>query len=80
MSTTTKNLKALLHESIENIEDESLLRVAKNILDRTYSPDENLILHQDRIQRLEKAKSSLSKGEYLSNEQADQLVSEWLEM
>ncbi|MEX2409994.1 MAG: hypothetical protein WD607_01255 [Candidatus Paceibacterota bacterium] len=78
MSTETKELKSLLHESIENIDDEELLRVAKSVLDRKYAPVDNIELHEYQKQRLEKAKASIAKGEYLSNEQADKLVTQWL--
>ncbi len=43
MAADTKELKSLLHESIENIDDEELLRVAKSLLDRKYTPSEKLI-------------------------------------
>lgn len=78
MTTDTKELKSLLHESIENIDDEELLLVAKNILDRKYSPTENIELNEYQKQRIEKAKASIAKGEYLTNEQADELVTKWL--
>lgn len=78
MATETKELKSLLHESIENIDDEELLRVAKNILDRKYTPVENIELNEYQKKRLEKAKAGISTGESLSNEQADKLVSQWL--
>ena len=78
MATDTEELKSLLHESIDNIDDEELLRVAKRILDRKYTPVENIELHEYQKQRIEKAKFGISKGESLSNEQADKLVSQWL--
>ena len=78
MVTDTKDLKNLLHESIENIDDEELLRVAKSVLDRKYTPVETIELNEYQKQRLEKAKASITKGEYLSNEQADKLVTQWL--
>lgn len=78
MVTATKDLKNLLHESIENIDDEELLRVAKSVLDRKYTPVETIELNEYQKQRLEKAKASIAKGEYLSNEQANKLVTQWL--
>jgi hypothetical protein len=78
MVTNTKDIKSILHESIENIDDEELLRVAKSVLDRKYSPAENIQLNEYQKQRLEKAKAGIAKGEYLSNEQADKLVTQWL--
>jgi len=78
MATDTKELKSLLHESIENIDDEELLRVAKSLLDRKYTPAETIELNEYQKKRLEKAKVGIDKGEYLSNEQADKLVTQWL--
>lgn len=78
MATDTKELKNLLHESIENIDDEELLRIAKSLLDRKYEPDANISLNEYQKQRLSKAKKSIKKGDYLTNEQADQIVAKWL--
>jgi len=78
MATDTKELKSLLHESIENIDDEELLRVAKSILDRKYTPVDNIELNEYQKQRIDKAKASIAKGDYLTNDQADELVTKWL--
>ena len=40
MAADTKELKSLLHESIENIDDESFLQTVKHILDGKYKPSE----------------------------------------
>lgn len=78
MIPDTKELKSLLHESIENIDDKELLRAAKSLLDLKYTPAETIELHEYQKQRLEKAKAAIAKGEYLSNEQADKLAAQWL--
>jgi len=78
MSISTTELKSLLHESIENIDDKELLQIAKSILDRKYKPAENVKLNEYQKQRLDKAKKNIEKGVHLSNEQADELVSKWL--
>lgn len=78
MTTETKELKSLLHESIENIDDEELLRAAKSILDRKYRPVERIELNAYQKQRIQKAKESISQGDYLTNDQADELVAKWL--
>jgi hypothetical protein len=77
MSTKTKELKKLLHESIENIDDEAFLQTVKEIVDRKYQPEEvTLTPYQEK--RLEEAKKSIEQGDILTNEQADQLVAKWL--
>lgn len=78
MATETKQLKSLLHESIENIDDEETLRLAKNIFERKYSPPENVKPNAYQLKRLNKAKKSIENGDYLTNEQVDEIVKKWL--
>jgi len=78
MTSQTKELKNLLHESIENIDDEELLRIAKNILDRRYKPANKIELTEYQKQRIKQAKQSISEGNTLSNKRADELVDRWL--
>lgn len=78
MSTNTKELKNMLHESIENIDDESFLQTVKKILDRKYEPEEEIKLNPYQQKRINEARKSINQGDYLTNEQADQLVAQWL--
>ena len=78
MASQTKELKTLLHETIENIDDEELLYLAKNLLERKYSPAEDIELNEYQKQRIEKAKASIARGDSLTNEKADELVAKWL--
>jgi len=78
MSSQTKELKTLLHESIENIDDESLLQTVKHILDHKYQPKEEVTLSSYQKRRIDQAKKSIDQGDYLTNEQADQMVAQWL--
>lgn len=77
MSTNAKELKKLLHESIENIDDEAFLQTVKEILEQKYEPEE-VTLTPFQENRIEEAKKSIDQGDALTNEQADQLVSKWL--
>ena len=77
MSSQTKELKSLLHESIENIDDEAFLQAVKYILDHKYQPQE-VTLSSNQELRIENAKKSIYQGDYLTNEQADQMVAKWL--
>ncbi len=78
MSQNTKELKTLLHESIENIDDEELLQTVKTILDQKSQSVSEPQLTEYQVKRIDKAKRSISKGETLTNEQADELVDRWL--
>jgi hypothetical protein len=78
MATNTKELKKQLHESIENIDDEELLSLAKSILDRKYSPTEKVTLNTYQEKRINDAKKSIESGRTLTNEKEDRLVTQWL--
>ena len=75
---SAQNLKTLLHESIENINDEDFLLAVKQILDRKYLPSDQPILLMEQIQRIEESKQQIKQGNFLTNEQADMLVDKWL--
>lgn len=78
MATGTKELNSLLHESIENIDDDELLYMAKELLDGKYKPSSKIELTDFQKERLAKAKESVKKGRALTSEQADELVTKWL--
>ncbi len=73
-----QNIKTLLHESIENINDEDFLLAVKQILDRKYLPTDQPQLSKEQIQRIEESKQQIKQGNFLTNEQADKIVEKWL--
>jgi hypothetical protein len=74
----TKDLKYLLHESIENINDQGLLQTVKDILDQKYEPKEEIKLTSQQESGIDQAKKSINQGDFLTNDQANQLVAKWL--
>lgn len=77
MGAREKSLKKQLHESIESIEDEEVLYTVKNIVEHISSKTK-IQLTEEQIQRIENANKSIDDGDYLTNEQADELISKWL--
>jgi hypothetical protein len=78
-----QNIKTLLHESIENIDDEDFLIavkdiIVKDIIDRKYSTSIEPKLSGNQVERIEESKDQIRSGQYLTNEQADSLVDKWL--
>lgn len=73
-----QNIKTLLHESIENINDEDFLLAVKQIIDRKYVPSDMPKLSKPQIKRIEESKEQIRKGNFLTNAQADKLVEKWL--
>ena len=71
-------LKGVLHESIENINDEDLLFVLKEIIDEQYRVKQGLILSTERRQALELSEKDAKEGRFVSNEESDRQVNAWL--
>jgi hypothetical protein len=74
----TSRLKTQLHESIENINDEKLLFTLSEISSHHYSIVEEPMLDDYQVNRLKESKEQVSKGNFFSNEQADELIAKWL--
>jgi len=75
---SNKELKNLLHEGIENIDDKDFLVAVKHLLERKYAISAQPKLTKSQVKRIEEAKKQIQKGEYISEKEADNLVEEWL--
>jgi anti-sigma28 factor (negative regulator of flagellin synthesis) len=74
----TVEIKTLLHEGIENIDDKDLLLSIKDLLDEKYVPMDIKKLSPWQIQRIDNAKKQIEQGNYLTDTEADKVVDEWL--
>lgn len=74
----TSDLKTKLHESIENIDDPDILLAIKEISERKYTPALQPFLTDYNIHRLEKSKKQIQDGNFLTNDQANNLIDKWL--
>lgn len=75
---TTREIKTLLHESIENINDEALLMTIKELLERQYTPQNKIQLTPAQIERIEQSKRQIAEGNSYSAEEADRIIDKWL--
>ena len=75
---STQEIKTVLHESIENIDDNDFLIAVKQIIDRKYKINENPKLNDWQIKRIEESHNQIKQGKSFSNHQADLLVEKWL--
>jgi hypothetical protein len=71
-------VRAALHESIENIDDMELLATIGEITRRKYTPGLVPKLSAMQVGRIDEAKNQISRGECLTNEEADRLMDKWL--
>ncbi|MDA3939260.1 MAG: hypothetical protein PF693_08125 [Spirochaetia bacterium] len=74
----TVTIRQQLHESIENIDDLDLLSLVKDILDRKYCFDPMIEISDHQRNRISASLDSIESGNFLSDEQANKLVNNWL--
>ncbi len=75
---STREIKQLLHESIENIDDGEFLLAVKQIIERKYTPGSTPTLSAWQLDRIEISKEQIKNGKTISDHQADLLVEKWL--
>jgi hypothetical protein len=75
---STQEIKQLLHESIENIDDGEFLLAVKQIIDRKYTPTDFPSPSEWQLKRMEASREQIRSGKSISNNQADLLVEKWL--
>ncbi|RYD75509.1 MAG: hypothetical protein EOP53_16345 [Sphingobacteriales bacterium] len=75
---TTAQIKKLLHESIENIDDKELLLELKKIAESKYRISAEPKLHKLQEERIGMAKMQIKEGNSLSNDQANNKIDKWL--
>jgi len=78
VSDATVTIRQQIHETIENIDDLDLLGLVKDILDHKYHYDPMIEISDHQKQRITTSLNSIDSGNFLSEEQADSLVENWL--
>ena len=74
----TQQIKSLLHESIENINDAALLLAVKEMLDHQYTPKAVPELSQWQLNRIEESKKQIEEGKSYTAKEADDIADQWL--
>lgn len=72
---TTITLKNYLVSKISKIEDDSILVKIKTIIDQN---EEIYILSDSQIQKIENSRKQIDDGNFLTQEEMDKKVEEWL--
>jgi len=75
---SSEEIKSVLHESIENIEDDDFLLSVKEIIDSKYGLSTIPKVSDNQMKRILESEDQIEKGNFLTNEEADKLVNEWL--
>ena len=75
---STDELKKYLHEGIENIDDNEFLKTIKELIDHKYSASKEPELSEWQLKRIRESEIQICQGDFLTNEEADQIIDKWL--
>ena len=71
-------LKANLHEGIQNIDDEELLLIIKELIEENYNFSGEIILTKKQEQALAEAHADIEAGRVYSEEEVKNHIDAWL--
>ena len=75
---STIELKQKLISKIEQTEDNNLLEEALRLLDTETDDLGSIELNEKQIEAIDEAREQIKKGQYLTDEQANKEIDEWL--
>lgn len=75
---STIELRKLLIEKIELTNDDKLLEEASRLLEVEIEESEVYILNDKQKEAIEEARKQIIKGEYLTDEESNKEIDEWL--
>lgn len=74
---STQEIKSMLHESIENINDNEFLLTIKEMLESKYS-FRKIRLSAARLKKIDAAKKQILQGKSMTNAEAEKIIDKWL--
>lgn len=75
---TSIDLKNKVISKIRQVNDEEILKEIYKLLDDSLEDVDKLMLSGDHKNAIEEAKAQIENGEYITNEQANKEIREWL--
>jgi hypothetical protein len=75
---STLELKIRLMEKIDKIEDENLLKEVIRLLELSAGTEDMYILDLDQKAVIAEARNQIKNGQFLTEDQANQEIDEWL--
>ena len=75
---STIELRKLLIEKIQLTDDDKLLEEASRLLDVKIEESHVYILNDKQKEAIEQGRKQISKGEYLTDEESNKEIDEWL--
>jgi hypothetical protein len=75
---TSMELKNKVINKIRQINDDEILKDIYKLLDDSVEESETMSLSKNHRKAIEKAKVQIENGDYLTNEQSNNAISQWL--
>ena len=75
---TTKELRNKVIGKINQIDDEEILNEVYRLLDNQFEDTDIYLLSEGHKMAIEEAEGQIERGEYLTNEQANNEIGKWL--
>lgn len=75
---STKELRKLLIEKIQITDDKILLEEASRLLEIEIEESEVYVLNDKQKEAIEEGRKNIVKGEYLTDEESNKEIDEWL--
>lgn len=76
---SSNEIKQILFEGIENIDDDEFLMTIKELIDHKYSQSLSPKLSKWQIKRIKESEIQIKNGDFLTDEQANKLIDKWIE-
>ncbi len=73
-----EEVKAFLHEGIENIDDVDFLQALQETISMKYVPPTEIVLNEGQHHALNRAEKQVERGEFLTSEELNSKVEKWL--
>lgn len=73
-----QEIKSVLHESMENIDDEKFLEAMRVIIELKYKSMPALKISERQKKIIDESAEQIENGEFYSDEVADKITDEWL--
>jgi predicted transcriptional regulator len=78
MDMSTIELRKLLIEKIQLTDDDKLLEEASRLLEVEIDESDVYILNDKQKEAIEEGRKQIAKGEYLTDEESNKEIDEWL--
>jgi hypothetical protein len=75
---STEEIKRQIFEGINNIDDNDFLLTIKEMVDHKYSHASDPKLANWQKERITESEKQINEGDYLTNQQANELFNKWL--